>query len=36
MQDLLLSENYIIYLIDNKGSNEFKTGLRDLIEQSLK
>lgn len=36
LQDLSHSRNYIIYLIDNKGLSEFETGLRTLIEKSLK
>lgn len=36
MQDLAMSENYIVHLIDNDGLDEFETSLRVLIEKSLK
>jgi len=36
MQDLSRSENYITHLIDNNGLDELETGLRTLIEKSLK
>jgi len=36
LKDLSLSKNYITYLIDNKGLNEFEAGLRTLIEKALK